>query len=122
MIELIIGLVGLSFICGLYLKGYFGIYQHVAQNRVQTDNSGIDRCHRSRYLRNLSKTVLLLIVTMILTYVPILIASGILSLTKLIDGYVKSKELALFYTISYLLVCLNGVFNSMIIFYRNKEA
>ena len=122
LLEAIHGLLGLSFLCGLYLKGYISIHRHVTQNRVHSDNSGIDYCHRSRYLRDLYKTVLLLVVTMILTYVPFLIVTGILSITRLARGYAITKELILFYSISYLLMCSNGMFNSMIIFYRNKEA
>ena len=122
LLEAIHVLLGLMFLCGLYLKGYLSIHRHVTQNRVHSDSSGRDYCHRSRYLRDLSKTVLLLVVTMILTYVPFVIVTGLLSLTRLAKGYALTKELVLFYSISYLLMCSNGMFNSMIIFYRNKEA
>ena len=122
LIEVVVGITGLSFLAGLYLKGYYGIKSHVTESCVHSNETSIDLIHRVRYLQNLSKTVLLLVLAMLLTYVPFCIANGIQAVTKLVKGYSATKWFMLFYTLSYLLMCSNGIFNSIIVLYRNKEA
>ena len=111
-----------TFLAVLYLKGYYGIKNHVERSCVHSNETSIDLINRARYLQNLSKTVLLLVLAMLLTYVPFCIANGIQAVTKLVKGYSATKWFMLFYTLCYLLMCSNGIFNSIIVLYRNKEA
>ena len=122
LIEETVGITGLSFLTGLYLKGYHGIKNHVAQSRVHLNQNSIGVIHRARYLQNLSKTVLLLVITLLLTYMPFCIVNIIYAVRKLVERHSGTKWLMLFYTLSYLLMCSNGTFNSVIVLYRNKEA
>ena len=120
--ETILALLVCSIISGLYFKGYFGIQKHVAQSRVYSNETSGDSSHRGRYLQNLSKTVLLLVLALLSTHVPFYIANGIIAVTQLVKGFLVSKGLILFYTLGCTLLCSNGIFNSMIVMYRNKEA
>ena len=122
LIEVIVRITGLSFLSGLYLKGYYGIKNHVAQNRVHPNETSLGLIHRARYLENLSKTVLLLVLTLLLTYVPFCILNMIFAVRKLVERHSGAKWSMLLYTLCYLLMCSNGIFNSMIVLYRNKEA
>ena len=91
LIDASLGLLVLSILSGLYFKGYSGIQEHVAQSRVLSNKTSGDSSHRGRYLQNLSKTVLLLVLTMLLTYMPYCIAIGILAVTKLVKGFPATK-------------------------------
>ena len=122
IIEVIVGITGFSLLPGLYPKGYNGIKSHVIQSHLHSNETSIGVIKRARYLQNLSKTVLLLVLTMLLTYLPICIANGIQAVTKQAKGLPETKGFMLFYTLSYLSMCSNGIFNSMIVLYRNKEA
>ena len=122
LIDAILGLLGMSTLSRLYFKGYSGIYKHVVQSRLHSNETLADSSHRVGYLQNLSKTVLLLALTMLLTYVPFCIATGIKAVTSLVKAFPMTQGLMLFYSLCFPLMCSNGIFNSMIVLYRNKEA
>ena len=122
LIEVTVLITGLSFLTSLYLKGYHGIKNHVAQSRVHLNQNSIGVIHRARYLQNLSKTVLLLVITLLLTYVPFCIVNIIYAVRKLVERHSGTKWQMLFHILSSLLISSNGIFNSVIVLYRNKEA
>ena len=120
--DAILGFLGLSILSGLYFKGYSDIYRYVVKRRLHSNKTSGDTSCRVRYLQNLSKTVLLLVLTMLLTYLPFCIAIGIKAITSLVKVLPMTKGLVLFYGLCFLLTCSNGIFNSMIVVYRNTEA
>ena len=122
LLEAILGLLGLSILSGFYFKGYSGIRKHVVQSSLHSNETSRDPSHRARYLQRLSKTVLLLVSTMLVTYVPFYIATGIIAVTSLVKMLHMTKWVGDILRSLFPLMCSNGIFNSMIALYRNKEA
>ena len=118
----------------LYIRGYLKIREFVINNPVYNDSACLSqtikdssntfgtssKTRKPAYLRNLQKTVCMLIITLLVTYMPYTFTATARTIF-LIQGK-ESKALLICYDITILIFFCNFSMNSFIILKMNKKA
>ncbi len=107
----------LSISVAVYVRGYYRIRRHVAVNPVYAGGA-----EEPQYLKQLYKTVLMLLVTLTVSLLPISITICLAVVFNVMgrkDAY--ASELLTMLIISAFLYRLDAMANALIILYRNKE-
>ena len=107
----------------MYTRGYLRIRRFVAENPVYQNRGEADSNESPEYLEELFKTVLLLIIVTMISYLPNLAlnASGAV-LTFLNHSYISSTTFLIIAHLAYILVFSNSFLNALIILYRNEKS
>ncbi len=116
----VLTLISITLIVGLYTRGYMRIRRFVAENPVYANREPNEES--PEYLKQLFKTVLLLLIALTFSSLPALISSGWLAMAYFTSSSYPPSGSALLYEIMLLLLYTNGVTNAVIIFYRNKKS
>ena len=121
-------------ISSLYIRGYFKIRAFVRTNPVYNDaaqHSQVDE-DKSRkvttnakrkeplYLRNLQKTVLMLVIALMVTYTPYIISAAARAMLLLLGK--ETKAISIFCEIAVIIFYCNFTIDCLIIFKMNKTA
>ncbi len=107
----------------IYTRSYLRIRRFVADNPVYQNREEVDSNESPEYLKELFKTVFLLIVALMISYLPILalsLSTTILSLVNL--DYLRTTGYSILLNTGYILLFTNSFINALIILYRNKES
>ncbi len=121
--NMIFILLAIIFTVGMYTRGYLRIRSFAAENPVYANRGESNSNESPQYLKELFKTVFLLLIVMAISWLPMLITNAITAFNYFITGTSLTPESAFFSgTISLLLLQTNSVTNAMIIFYRNKKS
>ena len=110
---------GICAVAVLYTKAYIRIRNFTDASPIYKERNG--NATRPQYVRNLCRSVLVLVVTMMLAYVPLCFAQMAVTVNILIG----SKNLMVVHTILHfagLLLFLNCITNSLVILWFNKTA
>ena len=104
----------------LYVKGYLRIRKFTEASPIYRERNG--NATRPQYVRNLYRSVLILVVLMILIYLPLCIAT----IVVLADVYIRPNRVNRvansMYSLAVLLLYLNCVINALVILWFNKVA
>ena len=101
----------------LYIKGYKRIQGFTDTNPVY-QGSG----EQPKYVRNLYKTVLILVLLVSATFIPNAIAQGTLTTLILIDVDYNKTIVTYFLQFSGTIIYINNFTSSLVVFYLNKQA
>ena len=107
----------------IYMRGYLRIRRSVAENPIYADRGESNSQESPEYLRQLFKTVLLLLITMLATWLPVTVYTILLTIA--VFGrleFVKSDAFYVFSKTTLLFFYLNPILNALIILYRNKKS
>ena len=110
---------GICAVAILYAKAYVRIRNFTDASPIYKERNG--NTMRPQYVRNLYKSVLVLVVTMMMVYVPL--SFGNIAVT--INVLIGSKNLMVVHTFHHfaeLLLYLNCIINSLVILWFNKTA
>ena len=111
---------GICIVAALYIKGYIRIRNFTEASPIYRERNG--SVTRPHYVRNLYRSVLVLVLAMILIYVPLCIAT----IALMIDVFMGSEKInRVTYSIhvsATLLFCLNCAINVLVIFWFNNVA
>ncbi len=108
-------------IVSLYIRGYLRIRRHVAENPVYANRP--DSSDESPgYLKQLFKTVLLLLIALTVSTLPLIITILTISIAYLTGSNSSPRVAAYFHVLSSFFLYTYAVTNAMIIFYRNKKS
>ena len=119
LINSLMAAFGVSAVAILYTKGYIRIRNFTDTSPIYKDRNGNNM--RPQYVRNLYRSVLVLVVLMMLIYVPVCIAQ----IAATINVFIGSKEFTVVHTCYHftgLLLYLNCTINSIVILCFNKTA
>ncbi len=115
-------LIMMSTLLVMYIRGYSRIRQFVAENPVYSNRGSTEE---PEYVRELFKTVFLILIAMLVSYLPI----SILQITEAVFIYTNhhipflfSYNFFCFTMISLLFMNANSFTNALIILYRNKKS
>ena len=122
LLILIFNITLLTSLVGLYFKGYLRIRNYTAENPVYANQSTTSSSSGPRYLQHLYKTVMILIVTSVITYIPLCLASIVLAVLQFVDKGKLTHGFFEFYITTILLLFSKCITNTMVIFLRNKKA
>ena len=111
---------GTSFISALYIKGYLRIRKFTEASPIYRERNG--KAVRPKYVRNLYRSVFVLVILMWLIYVPMCATYIVISAYTFTGVPVEHFAVYLCYIIVGLLMFLNCVINSCVIFWFNKTA
>ncbi len=107
----------------VYTHGYLRIRRFLAGNPIHVNRGEFDENENSEYLKELFKTVLLLLISMLVSWVPALVLDILLSILPFVKAaYLKSNSFCVFTKATILFVYTNSFINAVIIFYRNKKS
>ncbi len=108
----------------IYTRGYLRIRRHVAENQIYANRSEQNSTdERPAYLKELFKTVLLLLIGTLITWTPILVTTLLMTISLAENhSYLKSNAFMIAIKICYLCFYSNAAINAFIIFYRNKKS
>ncbi len=112
----------LSAIVALYARGYLRIRRFVADNPVYANRDEPESSENPDYLNKLFKTVLLLLIAMLVSFVPILLTNTILMFTTLTGVEPSPGVQLIILIVNPILNHTNTVTNACIIFYRNEKS
>ena len=119
----IVMLVILPIFVTIYARGYLRIRRFVAENPVYQNRGEADSNESPEYLKELFKTVLLLVIVIVISYVPMIattLAATILSIVKHTD--LKTTNYLIFAHTASIFLFANSFLNALIILYRNKKS
>ncbi len=117
LVYTILTIITLCTSVAVYIRGYNRIRHHIAGNPVYAD-----RTEEPEYIKQLYKTVLILLVTLMISLLPISIAICITAANQIISGSEgQTNELYIFGTLSYYLYHSYSVANPLIVCYRNTK-
>ena len=122
LLILIFNITLLTSLVVLYFKGYLRIRNYTAENPVYANQSTTSSSSGPRYLQHLYKTVMILIVTSVITYIPFCLASIVLAVLQFVDKSKLTPGLYQFYIATNLLLFSASITNTIVIFFRNKKA
>ena len=109
-----------SVVATLYVKGYIRIRKFTEASPIYRERNG--NATRPQYVRNLYRSVLVLVSVMMLIYVPLCIAT----IALMIDAFIGSDNInQVTYSIhvsTTLLLCINCTINVLVIFWFNNDA
>ncbi len=107
----------------LYTRGYLKIRRHVAENPVYSNRAESDSNQVPEYVNQLFKTILLVLIAFILSWVPSIVMFGIMSVSEFIETPLIDPDTFLVCdSISWFLYYTNSAANALIIFYRNTKS
>eukprot|EP00794_Sanderia_malayensis_P010732 gene10732-11881_t len=111
---------------GLYIKAYIRIRKFVSENPVHRDreagsNDPSTARQQPRYVRELFKTILLLIIALVASYLPFTVAAQIRSGYRLANRTPPGIMLYVYDATVFILFTVHAT-NSMIVLYRNRLA
>ena len=113
-------ILGVSVVATLYIKGYLRIRKFTEASPIYRERNGT--ATRPQYVRNLYRSVLILVLIMMLVYVPLCLATT----AVMIDVFIGSENVnRVAYSIHFsatLLVNLNCTINALVILWFNKVA
>ncbi len=107
----------LAFLVVIYIRGYLRIRGFVVRNPIHANREDSN----PEYLKQLFKTVLILLVSMLVAWTPIFAFNLILIITYL-GVYINPDAIFLFAYTSTMLFNLNAAMNALIVLYRNKKS
>ena len=107
-------------IAALYIKGYLRIRKFTEASPIYRERNG--KAARPKYVRNLYRSVLVLVILMLLIYVPICITQTTISVYTVTASQIQPFVVNLCYSITGLLMYLNCIVNSLVILCFNKVA
>ena len=108
----------LSFMVTIYASGYLRIRQFTVDNPVHATQSTTDG---PMYLRELYKTILIVLVTLVVAYTPYLLLIFITTVLLVVDPNKLTLGLLQLRTATLLLMFSTCITNTLVIFYRNKK-
>ncbi len=103
----------------LYGRSYSRIRCFVARNPI--NRQGTDSSDRPEYLKQLFKTVLILLAAMLVAWTPIFVFTILLSVSYF-GTYINPDAIFVMSKTAFLFFNLNAAINALIIFYRNKKS
>ncbi len=113
-------LIVMSTLIIIYIRGYQRIRRFVAENPVYLNRGPAEQ---PGYMRELYKTVLLLLIAMLVSFLPVCILNAMIIVFMYTNpNIIKSDGFVCFTTISALLLHSNSFSNPLIILYRNKKS
>ena len=107
-------------ISALYIKGYLRIRKFTEASPIYRERNG--RAVRPQYVRNLYRSVFVLVILMLLIYVPICVMHIAVSVYTFTVSHIQHFVVILCYNIIGLLMYLNSIVNSLVILWFNKTA
>ena len=110
----------MSVIAALYIKGYLRIRKFTEASPLYRERNG--RAVRPQYVRNLYRSVFVLVILMLLIYVPICVTQVTISVYTFTGRPVEHFVVYLCHCIVGLLMFLNCTINSLVILWFNKTA
>ncbi len=110
-----------TFVVVIYIRGYMRIRRYVDENPVYARREDSGPSERPEYLKQLFKTVLILLITMFVAWMPIF-ALPILNIIHSFTNYIDYDAIFFLSETAYLFFDLNAAINALIIFYRNKKS
>ena len=131
VIVTVLNLISIPGIAALYIRGYVRVKNFAQQNPVycntrQTDTENSQNVHatatefRPAYVRNLQKTILILIVALMFTHTPFAIAAIMLPIFHIVGK--QPKTLPIMYDIITLIYYHHFLVNGLIVFKMNRQA
>ncbi len=112
----------ISFIT-MYTRGYLRIRRHVAENPIYANREDTNSNENPRYLNELFKTVLLLLIATFVSWTPVLLTNLLFAISLAGNySYLYSNAFVIFSKTSYLCLYSNAVINALVIFYRNEKS
>ncbi len=123
VITAIILLIMIPIFVTIYTRSYLRIRRFVAENLVYQNRGEADSNESPEYLKELFKTVLLLVVLAVISCFPFIaftLTSTILSFVN--QSYINTTRFVIISHIANICVCSNSFLNALIILYRNKKS
>ena len=107
----------------LYIRIYLKVRRHHRECKVhcQEENNSQSPSTTPKYIKKLSKTVLLILMPMAICYYPPLLVSAYLSYSYSTGKNDYSNLIQFIYYLLMSLVSFNAMWNAFVVFYRNKE-
>lgn len=99
-----------------YIRLFLRIQKFTKTNSIHIGSSG----GRPRYIRKLVKTVLFLILTVGLCYMPFVVMSFVVTYIKYNSKQPVSHTVRFLHYLTTILILLNSLFNTFVILYRNS--
>lgn len=120
---------GLCYACGsliyiiavacLYVRGYTRISSFTEENPVYQETTACGE--QPQYVKNLYKTVLLLLILYCVTYIPFFTIQLLVTISIIAEGSYDPTTYGNLNEIVQLLVFSSGITNSILVFHRNKN-
>ncbi len=112
-----------AFFVALYIRGYLRIRRYVANNPIYANNEGPNANEAPAYVNELFKTILLVLLSMTVFWLPTLLFYGVYSVTTNVATIEIHPYTYLICDLTVrLLYYANSMANALIIFYRNKKS
>ena len=118
--NVVLLLLAIYVIAALYIKGYLRIRKFTEASPIYRERSG--NAARPQYVRNLYRSVFVLVILMLFIYVPICVAQIAISIYFLTGTQIHHFAIYLCYSIIGLMMFLNCIVNSLVILWFNKTA
>ncbi len=107
----------------MYIRGYLQVRRSVAENPIYANREDSNSNERPEYLTRLFKTVLLLLIAILVSWLPNLILKILITVIHSRGKPVlSSRTFTAFKEVCFLLYYSNSFVNALIIFYRNKKS
>lgn len=120
IVNIILLTIGVCVVATLYIKGYLRIRKFTEASPIYRERNG--NATRPQYVRNLYRSVLVLVVLMTLTYVPLCVATMVVMIYVFIGSENENRVAYSVYILSVLPLYLNCVVNALVILWFNKVA
>ena len=133
LLASVLNLVFIPGIAAIYIRGYRRVRKFVRHNPVysrpncidqkkfEMDNRGSKTAeNQPAYIRSLQKTVFMLVVTLVVTYTPFVVA--VFSLPIVYMTGKQTKAMVTFFDFATLVYSMNFTINSLVVFKMNKRA
>ncbi len=112
-----------TLLTAFYIRGYLRIRRHVAGNPIYANDRGPNSNESPVYLKELFKTVLILLITISTAWIPVLILNILKTFAIIGKSSFFSKNAYFFFEkIASLFFYSSATSNAFIIFYRNKKS
>ena len=119
-VNVILLTIGVCVVATLYIKGYIRIRKFTETSSIYRERSG--NATRPQYVRNLYRSVLILVVLMTVIYVPLCIASIFVLIPLFIKSSHVNRVAYSMFTLTVLPLYMNCVINAFVILWFNNVA
>ncbi len=110
-----------SFFVVMYIRGYLRVRRFVVGNPIYKNREASNQNEGPSYLKELFKTVLILLVTVLVAWIPIF-ALSVACMVANFRVYLDVDLKFVFSKTAFLFFNLNAAINALVIFYRNQKS
>ena len=112
--------IGVCVVATLYIKGYIRIRKFTEASSIYRERNG--NATRPQYVRNLYRSVLILVVLMTVIYVPLCIATIVVLIDVFIESSNANRVAYSMFVLTVLPLYMNCAINAFVILWFNKVA